>query len=95
MISEKDMILYKRELRLLISKVAKNDTSTDALLKDLLTPKEYDECAVRLQIIKMLAEGKTHRDISKKLKVGVATVNRGARELSDKNGLFSKVFLKK
>jgi TrpR family trp operon transcriptional repressor len=51
-------------------------------LQGLLTPKELEEFARRLEIVRLLKKGYTHRVISKKLKVGVATIERGAREIS-------------
>lgn len=51
----------------------------------ILTPKELDELPKRLQIIKMLKKGVAQRDISAKLKVGVATITRGSKELHKGN----------
>jgi len=58
-------------------------------LKGILTPKEFDEIATRLQIIKFLKGGLPHQKIAKRLEVGVATVTRGSKEL--KIGRFKKV----
>ena len=57
-------------------------------LFDLLSPAEYRELAVRWQIIKLLEKKIAHREIAKKLKVSVATVSRGVRELTNKKGGF-------
>lgn len=54
-------------------------------LEALLTPKELKEIPKRLQIIKLLKSGMPHRDVSEKLKVGIATVSRGSRELARGN----------
>ena len=54
-------------------------------LAAILTPKELDEIPKRLQIIKMLKKGVAQRDISAKLKVGVATITRGSKELHKGN----------
>lgn len=54
-------------------------------LEAILTPKELDEIPKRLQIIKMLKKGVAQRDISAKLKVGVATITRGSKELQQGN----------
>ena len=81
---------YGVELEQLLRKVGrdKNTKFMREFLFDLLTPAEYRDLAVRWQIMKMLANKVPHRDISKKLKVGVATVSRGVRELANKNGGF-------
>jgi len=50
-------------------------------LQGILTPKEINELSTRLQIIRMLKKGTPHHEIAKKLKVGVATVTRGSKEL--------------
>lgn len=58
-------------------------------LKGILTPRELDELTTRLQIVKLIKKGLPHQQIAKRLKVGVATVTRGSRELG--LGRFSKV----
>lgn len=50
-------------------------------LQGILTPKELLEIPNRLQIVKMLKQGISHHDIAEKLRVGVATVARGSREI--------------
>lgn len=59
------------------------------LLKGLLTIGEIEEISRRLQIVKMLKKGIPQREIANKLKVGIATVTRGAKEI--KKGRFSNV----
>lgn len=63
-------------------------------LIDLLSPTEYKDLSVRWQIIKLLHKGASHRDIAKKLKVSVATVTRGSRELMNKKGGFKQILQK-
>lgn len=50
-------------------------------LKGVLTPKEITELNTRLEIIKMLKKGIPQHTIAQKLKVGVATVTRGSKEI--------------
>ena len=50
-------------------------------LYGILTPKEIDQLSTRLQIVRMLKKGIPQQKISEYLKVGVATVTRGSREL--------------
>ncbi|MBI4226326.1 transcriptional regulator [Candidatus Roizmanbacteria bacterium] len=52
-------------------------------LYGILTPKELDQLSTRLQIVKMLKKGIPQHKISEYLKVGVATVTRGSRELQN------------
>jgi TrpR family trp operon transcriptional repressor len=61
---------------------AKNSENALDLLKGLLTSKELDEVARRLQIVKMLKAGVSQRDIVEKLKVGIATVTKGSKEIA-------------
>jgi TrpR family transcriptional regulator, trp operon repressor len=58
-------------------------------LRGILTPKELIELPNRLQIVKMLKKGVSQHDIAEKLRVGVATVTRGSREI--KEGRFENV----
>jgi TrpR family trp operon transcriptional repressor len=81
---------YGVELERLLRKVTKdkNKAFLREFLFDLLSAQEYRDLAIRWQIIKMLNAKVSHRDISKKLKVGLATINRGVAELANKKGGF-------
>ena len=79
---------YGVELEQLIGKIGRDKKLMREFLFDILSPAEYRELSVRWQIIKMLSAQIPHREIAKKLKVGLATINRGARELSNKKGGF-------
>lgn len=50
-------------------------------LYGILTPKEIDQLSTRLQIVKMLKKGVSQQKVAQKLGVGIATVERGAREI--------------
>lgn len=56
-------------------------------LKGILTPGELVEINTRLKIVRMLKQGVDQHSIAKKLKIGVATVTRGSKELQ--KGRFS------
>ena len=75
----------------LVEAFLKNKTGAEMLdfLKGILTPNEFDEIVTRLQIVKLLKKGLPHQEIARRLKVGVATVTRGSREL--RLGRFSRV----
>jgi Trp operon repressor len=67
----------------------------EKFLRDLLTPVEFKEIIKRWQVVKELSK-KTHQwEISQKLKVGRATITRGARVLYNKNSAFKKILEKK
>lgn len=55
-------------------------------LEGLLTPKELAELPQRIQIVKQLLQNVPQHKIAANLRVGVATVSRGSREL--KRGKF-------
>jgi len=61
------------------------DIKDKDLLKDflegILTPKELEEIPTRLEIVNRLIKGDAQHKIAEDLKIGVATVSRGAREL--------------
>jgi TrpR family transcriptional regulator, trp operon repressor len=85
------MMKLNRELGELIEILLniKNKDKMIDFLRGILTPKELLELSNRLQIVKMLKRGVSHHDIAGKLRVGVATVTRGSREIQ--KGRFSNV----
>ncbi|NCS68106.1 transcriptional regulator [Candidatus Peregrinibacteria bacterium] len=82
---------YARELFEIIQKISSDKKLLKDFFIDLLTPHEYQEIIKRWQIVKQLTKGIPQRKIAKNLKVGIATITRGSRELSDKDGGFNKV----
>lgn len=67
----------------------KNKLEMKDFLFGILTPNEFEEITKRLQIVKLLKKGLPHQEIARRLKVGVATVTRGSREI--RLGRFKKV----
>jgi TrpR family transcriptional regulator, trp operon repressor len=67
----------------------KNKEEMEEFLRGILTPKELLEIPNRLEIIKMLKKGVSQQEIASKLKVGVATVTRGSKEIQQ--GRFKNV----
>ena len=86
--------IFGQELEDLIRVAAVDKSLLHELLSDLLSPTEYQELAVRWQIVKQLEAGIPQREIAKNLKVSVATVTRGSREMMNKKGGF-KILLNK
>ncbi len=76
----KDNRKHLNELIDTISMMKDKDELRDFLF-GILSSKEIDEIPNRLQIIKMLKRGVPHQKIAKRLKVGVATVTRGSKEI--------------
>jgi Trp operon repressor len=85
---------YKKELLEVFMKAGSNKELMAEFLVDIMTPAELEEVAIRWQIIKRLNNKETHREIAGDLGVGISTVNRGSRELRNKNGGFA-LLLKK
>jgi TrpR family trp operon transcriptional repressor len=71
---------FIQELAIAITKISDPDIAGQ-FLHNILTPKEFEEIALRLQIFKMLKKGIPQRSIAKKLKVSIGTISRGSREL--------------
>jgi len=82
---------YKKQLLNLIAGMD-SAREIDALLQALLTPSEYEDIIMRLQIVKELQKGTAQRDIAKKLGVSIAKVTRGSHLIQEKSTLVRKVF---
>ena len=67
----------------------KNKKEMRTFLQGILTLKELEEIPTRLQIVKALKSGLPHQEIARHLKVGIATVTRGSREI--KLGRFKNI----
>ncbi|PIT87586.1 MAG: transcriptional regulator [Candidatus Magasanikbacteria bacterium CG10_big_fil_rev_8_21_14_0_10_40_10] len=59
----------------------------DSFLRDILTSAEYVDVVKRLQILKRLRQGRTHRQVARELGVSISKVTRGAKLLQSKNNL--------
>lgn len=81
---------YKKELVEVIFKIAKDKKLLGDFIKDILTPREFDNIGVRWQIVKRLAKGEHHQSIAGDLHLGVSTVTRGSREMRKKEGGFRR-----
>ena len=74
----------------MIYKIAKDKQLIADFIKDILTPREFENVAVRWQIVKKLEKGEYHQSIAEDLHLGVATVTRGSREMRKKDGGFRR-----
>ena len=84
---------HLNELYTLVSSVT-SDAEAKLLLTDLLTPNELQALAERWQLVKMLAAGKTQRDIAASLSVSISKVTRGSACLQRSGGGFA-LFMKR
>jgi len=69
----------------------KNDL--EKLLSDILTPAEIETLYERLQVVKLLKEWFSQREIAEKVKVSTTTVNRWSRVLKYGNGILNDLKL--
>jgi Trp operon repressor len=83
---------YKALIQMLHQK--RSTTEWDALLNDLLTPKERESLAERWQIIQLLASGMPQREIAKKLSLSISKITRGSRVLQQGRGGFKQALKK-
>jgi TrpR family transcriptional regulator, trp operon repressor len=60
---------------------------------EIFTPAELDDMGKRWQLISELAEGRTQRDIAKRLHISLCKITRGAKILKDKNSVIRSVFV--
>ncbi len=77
-----------------LARFIKNARPEDSvsLLRSLLTTSEISALAQRLEILDGLASGNPQREISERLKVGIATVTRGSRVWKKENALLKNYF---
>ena len=66
-------------IELLLSIKTKEDMKN--FLLGIFTPKELEDIPTRLSVVKMLKDGFPQHKIAEDLKVGIATVTRGSREI--------------
>lgn len=84
---------YQKELVRVLMNIHK-PSDLNAFLIDLLSSAEFNELAVRWQIVKQLSKGVPQRVVAKTLGVGIATVTRGARILTNPNSGFKQELTK-
>lgn len=85
---------YADELVAVIQRISQDRALLRDFLVDMLSPAEYSKITRRWQIVKQLWQGVSQRQIAKNLKVSIATITRGSRELLDEEGGFQKVLKK-
>lgn len=83
--------VYKKELLGIFAKIG-SKADMDTFLSAILSPSEYEDIILRLQIVKLLEKGLPQREIAEKLGVSIAKVTHGSRELQSKKNGFKKIF---
>ena len=76
-----------------ISNILSKENSPEEIrqfVTEMLTESELETLSKRWQIMEMLSEGKTQRDIAAMLKVSLCKVTRGAHILKNKNSAIIK-----
>ncbi|MCP5047749.1 MAG: transcriptional regulator [bacterium] len=66
----------------------------EAFLNSLLTKNEVHDISARWELVKLLDDGMSQRNISKKLGLSLCKITRGSRELKKKNSSFKKLIQK-
>jgi len=79
---------YFKELISVFSSITSR-REMENFLYGIFTPQELEEIQVRLQIVKLLKKRVPQHAIAQKLKIGVATVTRGSKEIA--KGRFSTI----
>ena len=85
---------YKKEVVDVVYKISKDKSLLADFMRDILTPHEFDNLGMRWQIVKKLAKGEHHQSIAGDLRLGIATVTRGSREMRKKEGGFRRALKK-
>ena len=83
--NQKEIFLFKSFLKL------KTDHDVANFLRDLLTIKELEEFANRLEMARLLKKGWSYKKIARELKVSTTTVTRTAHWLNHGAGGYEKV----
>lgn len=87
---------YKKEVVEVVHKIAEDKQLLADFIRDILTPREFENIGVRWQIVKRLGKGEYQESIAENLHLGIATVTRGSREMRKREGGFRRAlkFLK-
>ena len=58
--------------------------------ESILTPNEINDISSRWELVKLLDQGCSQREIAKKLNLSLCKITRGSKELSKKHSAFKK-----
>jgi len=79
--------MQSEDLWLIVQEILKANSKEklENLLKGLLTPKEIEEFARRIRLVRLLKKGVGQHEIAARLHIGVATITRGSKEIKQGN----------
>lgn len=66
----------------------------EALLREILTPGEFHDLALRWEIVELLVAGVSQRQIASQLGVSLCKITRGAKILKERNGIVASLVAK-
>jgi Trp operon repressor len=74
--------------------LTKLSTEQDAkrFAEAIFTPPELAAFEERLKIVRLLLEGKSHREVARLTGASLTTIARGSREIKYGNGIFQELF---
>lgn len=81
----------RQELYQLLA-TARTPEAVAGILQELLSPHELDALAERWQIVQLLLDGCSQREVRDRLQVAIATVSRGARVIKYGSGRLEKIY---
>jgi len=59
----------------------------EAFLRELLTPGEFHDLALRWELVELLAAGVSQRTVAARLGISLCKITRGARIMKKRNGI--------
>lgn len=63
----------------------------ERFFREILTPKEIKDLSSRWELVKLLEEGVSQREIARRLHLSLCKITRGARELKKRNSALRQV----
>ncbi|MES2616163.1 MAG: Trp family transcriptional regulator [Bdellovibrionota bacterium] len=78
-----------------VNKKRFSEKDIERLCAAVLTPSEIEAISQRIHVLELLFAGKSQREVSEILGVGVATATRGNRMLKENFDLFERILSKK
>ena len=61
------------------------------LLQEILTPQEIDTLVLRWELLKLLDQGLSQREVARRLGISLCKITRGSRELKKENSAIKEV----
>jgi len=82
-----------KELSLILSRI--DDANIiEEFFKSILTRNEVNAINLRWELVKLLYQGFSQRDIAKRLRLSLCKITRGSKELKKENSVFLRVIKK-